>query len=250
MTVTAELTRLLACSRRQLEEAVALEQAARDITSSLDRVQVLHLAVDRARTMCKADLAWLATYDGETETVRIVALAGAERSALTDLVARPGAGAAGWVLQHERPLCLDGVDPPVVDVDEQRAFASERLVAIAMVPLRIRDVPAGLLAVAARAPRRFDDEMSTMMRLASQAAVALENARLYEERTVAAQEAERRRIAYDLHDGLAQVLVSAKQHLDTCQAMWETNRPRAVDELAHGIHRLERALTETRDMLT
>jgi signal transduction histidine kinase len=248
--INAELTDLLARSRRQHEEAVELEQVARDITSSLDRVQVLHLIVERARTLCKADLAWLAAYDVESETARIVALAGAERSALTDLVARPGTGAAGWVLQHERPLCLDGADPTVVDADERRAFATERLVAIAMVPLRIRDVPAGILAVAAREPRRFDDEMTTVMRIASQAGVALENARLYEERTVAAQEAERRRIAYDLHDGIAQLIVSAKQHLDTCQAMWDTNRPRAANELAKGVDRLQRALTETRDILT
>jgi signal transduction histidine kinase len=70
------------------------------------------------------------------------------------------------------------------------------------------------------------------------------------ERTLAAQEAERRRIAYDLHDGIAQLIVSAKQHLDTCQDIWGTDRPRAASELVKGVDRLQRALTETRDVLT
>lgn len=74
--INAELTRLLARAVRQHDEAVQLEQVARDITSSLDRVQVLHLVVERARTLCRADLAWLAAYDTESETARILALVG------------------------------------------------------------------------------------------------------------------------------------------------------------------------------
>src|SRR5262245_23513007 len=34
-------------------------------------------------------------------------------------------------------------------------------------------------------------------------------------KVVTAQEEERRRIAYDVHDGVAQLITSAKQHLDT-----------------------------------
>ena len=248
--INAELSVLLARSVRQHEEAVQLEQVARDITSSLDRVRVLQLVVERTRTLCRADLAWLVAYDDDSETARIVAVAGEGGASLMDLVAQPGRGATGWVLEHERQLCLPSADPTIVDEDEQRAFASERLEAIAMVPLSIRGVPAGILAVATRRERRFDEEMTTMMRLASQAGVALENARMYEERTVVAQEAERRRIAYDLHDGIAQLIVSAKQHLDMCQDMWETDRSRASAELVKGVDRLQQALAETRDILT
>lgn len=66
------------------------------------------------------------------------------------------------------------------------------------------------------------------------------------EQVVAAQDAERRRIAYELHDGLAQLIVSAKQHLDTCADLWPTAREQATRELTVGIARLEGAIVETR----
>jgi signal transduction histidine kinase len=69
------------------------------------------------------------------------------------------------------------------------------------------------------------------------------------ERVIFAQEAERRRIAYDLHDGIAQLIVSAKQHLDTCGDVWPTDPPRAEMELAKGVDRLQRAIAETRRVL-
>lgn len=61
-----------------------------------------------------------------------------------------------------------------------------------------------------------------------------------------ARDEERRRIAYDIHDGLAQLLVSAKQHLDTADDLWPVDAERARRELGTGLDRLERAVVETR----
>lgn len=61
-----------------------------------------------------------------------------------------------------------------------------------------------------------------------------------------ARDEERRRIAYDIHDGLAQLLVSAKQHLDTAADLWQTDAERARRELLTGLDRLARAVVETR----
>jgi signal transduction histidine kinase len=69
------------------------------------------------------------------------------------------------------------------------------------------------------------------------------------ERVVFAQESERRRIAYDVHDGIAQLIVSAKHHLDTCTDIWHADSTRAERELARGVDRLQRAIAETRRIL-
>lgn len=69
------------------------------------------------------------------------------------------------------------------------------------------------------------------------------------EQVVVAQEEERRRVAYDVHDGVAQLIVSAKQHLDTCADLWSRLPARAASELATGRDRLGRALVETRRVL-
>ena len=69
------------------------------------------------------------------------------------------------------------------------------------------------------------------------------------ETVVMAQEDERRRIAYDVHDGIAQVIVSAKQHLETCRDLATREPERAARELATAAERLHGAVVETRRVL-
>ena len=70
------------------------------------------------------------------------------------------------------------------------------------------------------------------------------------EKLIFAQEQERRIVAYDVHDGLAQLIVSAKQHLDTCEDLWKSDPGRAEQELDLGLDRMERAVVEVRRLLT
>jgi signal transduction histidine kinase len=69
------------------------------------------------------------------------------------------------------------------------------------------------------------------------------------EQVVAAQEEERRRVAYDVHDGVAQLVVSAKQHIDTATDLWSTAPGRAAGEMAIAADRLGQAIAETRRIL-
>jgi signal transduction histidine kinase len=69
------------------------------------------------------------------------------------------------------------------------------------------------------------------------------------EKVVFAQEEERRRIAYDLHDGIAQLIVSAKQHADTCAELLRSEPGRAARELTTAVDRLQQSIVETRRVL-
>jgi signal transduction histidine kinase len=69
------------------------------------------------------------------------------------------------------------------------------------------------------------------------------------EKVVVAQDEERRRVAYELHDGVAQLIVSAKQHLDTCADLAPPASERAAGELRTGLERLDQAIVETRRVL-
>src|SRR5262249_18301925 len=68
-------------------------------------------------------------------------------------------------------------------------------------------------------------------------------------KVVTAQEEERRRIAYDVHDGVAQLITSAKQHLDTSVDLSERADHRARHELERASRRLGEAIVETRRVL-
>src|SRR3989441_6962116 len=69
------------------------------------------------------------------------------------------------------------------------------------------------------------------------------------EQVVVAQEEERRRVAYDVHDGVAQLVVSAKQHVDTATDLWMTDPRRAAGATAIAAQRLAQAIAETRRIL-
>src|SRR5437899_7904875 len=69
------------------------------------------------------------------------------------------------------------------------------------------------------------------------------------EQVIVAQEEERRRVAYDVHDGVAQLVVSAKQHVDTATDLWTTDPGRAAGETAIAAERLGQAIVETRRIL-
>jgi signal transduction histidine kinase len=69
------------------------------------------------------------------------------------------------------------------------------------------------------------------------------------ERLTVVQEDERRLVAYDIHDSLAQVIVSAKQHLDTGADLCRCPSARVRSELGKARDRLDRAIVETRRLL-
>ena len=93
-------------------------------------------------------------------------------------------------------------------------------------PLRTKDRVFGVLEAYGKESLADSDTVEILTSLTSQAASALENARLYEElgerervlqdlveKLLRAQEEERRRVAYEVHDELAQVAVAAHQRL-------------------------------------
>jgi two-component system, NarL family, sensor histidine kinase DevS len=205
-------------TRRQEQEAVALEEVAREITSSLEQAEVFRRIVGRARELCGSDLSFLAPYDAETSTATIVAASGAGHTALTALAVRPGQGAGGRVLETGLPFATeDYVADGRVATAASEVPSEIGVVALAVAPLKFRGKITGLLWVANRTARGFSPrDLRVLSKLADQGAIALENSRLYAQAQELAVSRERVRMATELHDTLSQMLFSVALGLDWC----------------------------------
>jgi signal transduction histidine kinase len=99
-----------------------------------------------------------------------------------------------------------------------------------------------------------DDDEEALIALASQAGVAIENARLYEEATRAQQELrrmemveERERIAKELHDGVIQSLFAVGMGLQGAVAMVED--PEVARRVEGAVEEIDRAIRDLRNYI-
>lgn len=138
-----------------------------------------------------------------------------------------GEGVAGWVAQHAQPAVIDDkwTDPRYKYIPELRGQDFVSLVGVPMVARTGRVI--GVLNVHARERNHFRvADVSILCGVANLMADAIENAQLqsllaeheeelerFAEHTLELQEAERARVAGDIHDGISQRIISLLYHL-------------------------------------
>ena len=117
------------------------------------------------------------------------------------------------------------------------------------VPIKIGERILGILDIEEDGANAFDDlDLFTAQTLADQLAIAIENARLYDQARELATVQERQRLARDLHDAVSQTLFSASLIADLAR-IWERNPDEARKRLEE-IRQLTRgALAEMRTLL-
>jgi signal transduction histidine kinase len=118
------------------------------------------------------------------------------------------------------------------------------------VPLIFAEQVYGSLAFYFKSPKTFDkDEIELAQSFADQAALAIQNARLFEKAEEVAITAERNRLARDLHDAVTQTLFSAGMIADVLPRIWERN-PEEGQRRLEELRQLTRgALSEMRTLL-
>lgn len=180
--IAVENARYVAEIQRRRREAERLEEIGRALTRSLDAQEVLEKVIQAATHLLEADTAtvWLLERVETPPPGWIVRVGACTRILdLPDGSLRVPAALAELVIRRREALRVDDVQA----TEEIPAVLRERLGTRSgvLVPLVTGDRVIGALSAGTREARHFTQEDEQLLwRLASQAAVSLENARLHQ----------------------------------------------------------------------
>lgn len=224
----------MAWQRQHESELRALYETANDLTALRDVDAVLSAIVHRARQLLAADLGYLSLIDGERGDCYIRTTDGSQSAAFPTLRLPLGTGVLGMVMDNATPYATDDylADRGIEHLGHvDAATMEEGILAVLGVPLLLNGTVMGALLVANRSPRTFShDEVALLSSLAAHAAVALENARLFEEARSAVRDlnevnaevrayTESLELAASAHDRLADVLLQGGGVTDVARVL-------------------------------
>jgi PAS domain S-box-containing protein len=190
------LTALAPTAEARRTPADILATVAREIYASLDLDVVFRSLTEAARELCRADLAWIALRDPESEAMLVRYSPGA-RADYTGLRIEPGAGMGGWVLATGRAFRTDDyVSDPRIGGEYMAVACAEGVRAAMVVPIPGDTSIQGLLYAENRSPRTFSGGDEALLAcLADHAAIAIRNGQMFaRERRARAQAEETGRV--------------------------------------------------------
>jgi PAS domain S-box-containing protein len=182
--VAVQNARLFQEARRRRDVAESLARVARELTGTLEEGRIAELVAQGVVELLRTRGATL--YRFEPETGRLIAFSnyGPHAEITRGLVLEPGEGVAGRSVTERKIIATpDVLREPGVDITPALRARLERFGtgAVVSVPLVAHDRIVGALSLSDVAGRQFTaDELQVLQVFADQAALALENARLYE----------------------------------------------------------------------
>jgi PAS domain S-box-containing protein len=247
----AERRQVEATEHQQRTLAEALRDTAALLNSTLDLDQVLDRILSQIGRVVPHDTASIvlaedgavgvARYRGRAETGSSNGRQAERRVPLEELPTFRKMAAT------RSPLILSDTRTS----DEWTDLASERWVRSYLgAPITFEDEVIGFINLNAAMPGFFDPRQAERLRaFADQAAIAIRNARLFEQAQAAAALEERQRLARDLHDAVSQTLWTVSLMADVLPDLWQRDVRDGRQVLAD-LQRLTRgALAEMRTLL-
>jgi len=244
-----ELRRNYQLAQERIAALTVLQNVARNLTSELDLNKLLREIVRSAVRVLKASDGSLLLWDEATNELVFAVTEGGVEEALEGRRMPADKGIAGWVLTHRQPDIVHEVRSDerfYRAIDESLGYHTSSLVAV---PMITKGQSIGVLEVLNKeSGERFDEnDRDILYALAGQAAIAIMNARLYQEiheekdRIIALEEDVRKELARDFHDGPAQTLAAMIMGLELLEALSE----QIPESVAKGLAELRTMATKT-----
>ncbi|GAB4446800.1 MAG: hypothetical protein Kow0031_29430 [Anaerolineae bacterium] len=201
-------------NHKRIVELRALNESVRAITSELSLEQVLQKIAKAAQVLVSTRYTALGLHDGEGRLARFITV-GIDEADHDKIGPLPvGRGLLGHLLHRGKSIIVDDIatHPAAAGFPENHPKMGSML----GVPIYSKEVLIGALYLADKSdglPFSEADRQLVEM-LAVHAAIAIENAQLYEQTQRLAVLEERERFARDLHDGIIQSIYAVGLALD------------------------------------
>jgi PAS domain S-box-containing protein len=245
VSICIESGRLFQETNRQAQEAAAIAEVGRDISSTLDLNVVLERIVSYAMELLNAETSAVFLTEPSTSTLRAIATLGRDSEELKNHSLLIGKGILGNIArQNVGEIVNDTLnDARAVTVQGTQDEPYEHIMGV---PIVLKDRNTGLLAVWRSGPETdfAPRELDFLTSLARQTGVAIENARLYDETQRRVKELEiinrvstSMRMAQSMEEMLPILLNETMALLDTAHGsiwMYSHTSNMLVQKIAHG----------------
>lgn len=165
-----------------------LLETSSDLASTLDLDSLLGRIVEVAAELTEAEAASLLLYDVETQHLYFEAATAGIDDTMGKTPIPVRNSIAGWIFTEGKPILVDDVlrDPRFFrEVDVLTRFQTRNVLGA---PLRTKDKIIGVIEVLNKRQGMFDDDDTRLLQtLAAQAAVAIENSRLFQQSDLIAE---------------------------------------------------------------
>jgi signal transduction histidine kinase len=247
----------LELAQQSLKQMEVFYQVGQALVTTFDVNKLLSDTMQLAVNMIDAGAASIMLIDEEKQELIFEVSHGSRAKMLRQQRIPLEEGIAGWVARHGQPVITNNArtdDRFSHRVDVRTGFLTQ---SIAAVPLRIKGRIIGVLEVLNKySEEGFNQEDIRLMNsIAAQAAIAIENARLYQQvrqerdHIIKAQENVRRELARNLHDGPVQLLSAISMSLDHLERLNKV-KPEAVHNEITALRNLvNQATRDARNLL-
>ena len=227
--IAIQNARLYSGAVRRSEETASLLRASGSLMAGLDLQETLKRIAEEAARITRSVHAIVLLRDREKQTLRLGAVAGRPPALLDNFARGSRESLSAIVASTGQALFIADCahDPRNPYADEDRALG---IVTYLGLPITIHGEVVGVLTVNTSQPREYtSEELEYLASFADLSAIAIENARLFEEvrvgreqmwalsrQLVEVQETERHSIARELHDEIGQLLTGLTLLLEMC----------------------------------
>ncbi|HHH42338.1 MAG TPA: GAF domain-containing sensor histidine kinase [Chloroflexi bacterium] len=220
-----------------------LLEISRSLSATLDLTLLLDQIVEAARQLTRSQASSILLVDKRSGDLYFEAAVGPGSEAIQRVAVPLNGSVAGWVVRHGEPLVIhDAQQDPrfFAQADKVSSVTTRQLLAV---PLKFKDQVIGVLEAVNKEGEEetfTDEDVSILTTLAAQAAVAIENARLFQQSDLISE------MVHEMRTPLTAIVAYADLLLS--DRITEAQKAQFVETIRQEAQRLTRMTNEFLDL--